>query len=34
MMAAGILVTLPSLVIFTFLQRYLILGMTAGAVKE
>jgi multiple sugar transport system permease protein len=34
MMSAGILVTIPSLVIFTFLQRYLVSGMTLGAVKE
>ena len=33
MMAASILVSLPVTLIFIFLQRYFIQGMTAGAVK-
>lgn len=32
-MTAGIIITLPVIVIFAFLQKYLISGLTAGAVK-
>ena len=32
-LAESVLITLPVVLIFTFLQRYLIQGMTAGAVK-
>ncbi|KZK90849.1 Inner membrane ABC transporter permease protein YcjP [Pseudovibrio sp. W64] len=34
MMAASIVGILPVLVIFLFLQRYLVAGLTAGAIKE
>jgi multiple sugar transport system permease protein len=33
-MAAGVITSIPSLIVFTFLQKYLISGMTLGAVKE
>lgn len=33
MMAASVLVTLPVIVVFVFLQRYFVEGMTLGAVK-
>ncbi len=33
MMAASVVVTIPVAIIFTFLQRYLVAGLTAGAVK-
>jgi multiple sugar transport system permease protein len=33
MMAASVVVTIPVVIIFTFLQRYLVRGLTAGAVK-
>lgn len=33
MMAGGVLVTLPVLVLFVFVQRYLVQGLAAGAVK-
>ncbi len=33
MMAASVVVTVPVVIIFTFLQRYLVAGLTAGAVK-
>lgn len=33
MMAASVVVTVPVMIIFTFLQRYLVAGLTAGAVK-
>ena len=32
-MAAGIIIIIPQLIVFAFLQRYVIEGMTAGAVK-
>jgi multiple sugar transport system permease protein len=32
-MASGIIVTLPVIILFAFIQRYLIEGLTAGAVK-
>jgi lactose/L-arabinose transport system permease protein len=32
-MVAAVLMTLPMLVLFMFLQRYFIAGITAGAVK-
>jgi len=34
MMALSVLASLPLLLIFIFLQRYLVAGMTVGAVKE
>jgi multiple sugar transport system permease protein len=34
MMAAAIVGVLPVMVIFLFLQKYLVAGLTAGAVKE
>ena len=33
LMAAAVVMTLPVLVVFIFLQRYFIAGITAGAVK-
>jgi ABC-type maltose transport system permease subunit len=33
MMAASILMSLPVVLLFLFLQKYLIKGITAGAVK-
>ena len=33
MMAASVVVTIPTTIVFIFLQRYLIQGLTAGAVK-
>jgi multiple sugar transport system permease protein len=33
-MAGAVLFTLPPLILFLFVQRYLIAGLTAGAVKE
>ena len=33
LMAAAVIVTIPVVVLFAFLQRYLIRGLTAGAVK-
>jgi len=33
LMAAAVVVTVPIIVLFAFLQRYLIRGLTAGAVK-
>jgi len=32
-MAAGVIIIIPQLIVFAFLQRYVIEGMTAGAVK-
>ena len=32
-MTAGIFITLPAILIFAFLQKYLISGLSAGAVK-
>lgn len=32
-MTAGIIITLPAVIIFAFLQKYLISGLSAGAVK-
>ena len=32
-MAAGIMITLPAIILFAFLQKYLISGLSAGAVK-
>jgi len=34
LLAAGMILTLPVVVFFLFLQRYLIVGITAGAVKQ
>ena len=34
MMAAAVTVTLPVIIIFLFLQKYLVQGLTAGCVKE
>jgi ABC-type glycerol-3-phosphate transport system permease component len=33
MMAAAIVTTLPMLVLFIFLQRYIVQGLTMGGVK-
>ena len=33
MMAASVVVTIPVMIIFVFLQRFLVRGLTAGAVK-
>ena len=33
MMAAAVLATLPVLILYGFLERYLVQGITAGAVK-
>jgi multiple sugar transport system permease protein len=33
MMAASVVVTIPTTIVFIFLQRYLVQGLTAGAVK-
>jgi len=33
MMAASVVITIPTTIIFVFLQRYLVQGLTAGAVK-
>ena len=33
-MAAGVIISLPVVVFFTFLQRWLVSGLTAGAVKD
>jgi ABC-type glycerol-3-phosphate transport system permease component len=33
-MAGSLLITLPVVLIFLMLQRYLVSGMTAGAVKQ
>jgi ABC-type glycerol-3-phosphate transport system permease component len=33
LMAAAVIVTIPVVILFAFLQRYLIRGLTAGAVK-
>lgn len=30
----GVLITIPSVILFGFLQKYLVSGLTAGAVKE
>jgi len=32
-MAGGLLMTIPSLMVYMLLQRYLITGLTGGAVK-
>ena len=32
-MACGVIVTIPVILLFSFIQRYLIEGLTAGAVK-
>ena len=32
-MAASVLATLPTIVLYAFLERYLVQGLTAGAVK-
>ena len=34
MMAAALVGVLPVMVIFLFLQKYLVAGLTAGAIKE
>jgi ABC-type glycerol-3-phosphate transport system permease component len=34
LLAAGVLFTLPAIILFTILQRHLIEGLTAGSVKE
>jgi multiple sugar transport system permease protein len=34
MMAAALTGVLPVMIIFLFLQKYLVAGLTAGAVKE
>jgi len=33
MMAAGVLALVPSCLFFIFIQRYLVKGLTAGAIK-
>lgn len=33
MMAASVMVTVPTIIVFVFLQRYLVQGLTAGAIK-
>ncbi|RUV71586.1 MAG: carbohydrate ABC transporter permease, partial [Mesorhizobium sp.] len=33
MMAAGVLALIPACLFFLFIQRYLVQGLTAGAVK-
>ena len=33
MMAAGVLALIPSCLFFAFIQRYLVQGLTSGAVK-
>jgi multiple sugar transport system permease protein len=33
-MAISVMASLPLIIIFIFLQRYLIAGMTAGALKQ
>jgi multiple sugar transport system permease protein len=33
LMAASVLATLPVMVLYGFLERYLVAGITAGAVK-
>lgn len=33
MMAASVVVTVPTVIVFVFLQRYLVQGLTAGAIK-
>jgi multiple sugar transport system permease protein len=33
MMAASVVVTIPTIMVFVFLQRYLVQGLTAGAIK-
>ena len=34
LMAGGIIALLPTIVVFAFVQRYVVSGLTAGAVKE
>jgi multiple sugar transport system permease protein len=34
LMAAGVLMSIPVIVLYIFLQKYMIRGLTAGAVKE
>jgi multiple sugar transport system permease protein len=34
MMAVSVVATIPLIVVFVFLQKYLVQGLTAGAVKE
>jgi multiple sugar transport system permease protein len=33
LMAGSMMVSLPTMLVFAFLQRYLVQGLTAGAVK-
>jgi multiple sugar transport system permease protein len=33
LMAASVLATIPTIVLYVFLERYLVQGLTAGAVK-
>jgi ABC-type glycerol-3-phosphate transport system permease component len=33
LLAEGIVITIPVVVVFVLLQRYLIAGLTAGAIK-
>ena len=33
LMAAGTLMTVPVLILFVFIQRYVVTGFTAGAIK-
>jgi len=33
LMAAAVVTTLPVIVLYTYLQRYMVEGLTAGAVK-
>ena len=34
LMAASLVGTLPVLIVYVFLQKYIVAGLTAGAVKE
>ena len=34
LMAGGVIALLPTIIVFAFVQRYVVSGLTAGAVKE